>query len=214
MEAKIMQGDELYRFVRILKDGSLKFKIEKSDFGGRGWFVLNPTKGRLKLVRYDTRSSPLHNLTSCPAHTLFLLPAKKGDTWEEKGESNNFILRSRSKILLLLRNLEKIKVPAGKFKCLEVLVRFDVPEDYTGPHYSLKRYWVAEGVGLVRLEMTYADGKKDVAMLKKFETGGPGGLPFGPGNWWLYEWDCQFGPNRFNIHNTGQEARYKPPKPK
>lgn len=209
MEAK---GIEIYLGTKILKDGSFKVRIDESEFEGRGWFNLQISNGRIRFVKYDTRESPFHNFTSCPAHTLLKLPLKKDDSWQEEEESNLFILRCQSRIIAVSR---KITVPAGNFSCLEIETAFEIPQEYTGPPYFKKRYWFSEGVGIVKLEVDYQHkhkGEKDIAVLKEYQVSGQGYWPFGVGNSWVYQWDCQQGPNKFNIHNTGQEEKYKPPK--
>lgn len=201
---------EIYRGIRILKDGSFKIKIDKSEFGGRGWFNLKISDGRIKFVKYDSRNSPFHNMTSCPAHTILKLPLKRGNSWQEEEESNYFILKSLSRIVDVD---SKIVVPAGEFTCIEIKTDFKIPSKYTGPAYLKKRYWFAEGVGIVRLEVNYHKGQKDITVLKEHQVSGQGYWPFRVGNNWTYLWTCQWGPNKFNIHNTGQEDKYKPAKP-
>ncbi len=205
-----MEGVEIYQGIKIRKDGSFMAKITKSEFGGRGWFNVKITDGRMKLVKYNTRNSPFHNMTTCPAHTLLKLPLERGNFWHEKGESNYFILRSKTKIKALGK---RIAVPAGKFSCLEIETEFEIPKKYTGPPYSKKRYWFSEEVGVVRLEVDYRSGERDIAVLEKYQVSGQGYWPFRVGNSWTYLWTCQWGPNKDNTHNTRQEERHKPPKP-
>ena len=209
-EMRIIKGIEVYQGIKILKDGSFKIKIDESEFQGQGWFNLKASNWRIKFIKYDTRNSPFHNFTSCPAHTLLKLPLKKKNFWREEEESNYFILKCRSQIEA---TNERIVVPAGEFTCLKVKTNFRIPPKYTGPPYLKKQYWFSEGIGIIKLEVNYRTGEKDIAVLKEYQVRGEGYWPFRIENKWVYQWDCQFGPNKFNIHNTGQEDKYKPAKP-
>jgi hypothetical protein len=215
------KGIEVYQGIKILKGGNFKVRIEKSEFRtekgdlirGQGWFnLMERDDGRIEFDKYDTRNSPFHNMSTAPAHIL-LGPPWKDYSWSQEGESNYFFLKSQSRVVAVDRQLI---VPAGEFSCLEIETEFEIPRAYTGPPYLKKRCWFALGVGLIRLEVEYQhkhQGEKDVAVLAKCRVAGEGYWPFVVGNRWVYDWVCQFGPNKFNIHNTGQEAKYKPPKP-
>lgn len=215
MDNKVKDFKETYAFDRIVRvkgfeKECFKFKIIQSDIGGKGWFVLKITKEQIKLLKYNTRNSPFHNISACPAHTLL---RAHGVLCKEKEESNHFILKSNTRMM----KAELVSVPAGRFNCLVARTIFEIPSEYNGPPYCLRRLYIAERTGVVKVEMIYRHQgitKRDTAVLAEYRAVGGGFFPAKPGNFWTYQWHCEFGPNKFNIHNTGQEKKYKPPKPK
>jgi hypothetical protein len=212
MKNKIEDFRETYAVhERFPRKKEFRFRILRSDVGGKGWFVLKITEEETKLLRYDTRNSPFHNISACPAHTL--IKVTPGTLWKEKGESNHFILKSNTRII----KAELVSVPAGQFNCLVVRTIFEIPAGYNGPPYCLRRLYIAKKVGIVKVETVYRHEeitKRDLAILTRYHAAGEGFFPAKSGNFWTYQWYCEFGPNKFNIHNTGQEDKYKPPKPK
>lgn len=213
MEAKIGNFRETYAFYEKISEKEFKFRIIPSAAGRKGWFVLEITKEQIKLTKYNTHNSPFHNISACPAHTLLRTPLKPGTLWKEKEESNHFILKSNTRMM----KKESVSVPAGRFDCLVIRTIFEVIPEYNGPPYCLRRLYIAQGTGIVKAETIYRHQgrtKKDTAVLARYRAAGGGFFPAKAGNFWTYQWHCEFGPNRFNVHNTGQEEKYKPPKPK
>lgn len=213
MKAKIGSFRETYAFYEKISEKEYKFRIVPSAAGRKGWFVLEITKEQIRLIKYDTRNSPFHNISACPAHTLIKSPLTPGILCKEKEESNHFVLKSNTRVI----KTELVSVPAGQFNCLVVRTIFEIPVGYNGPPYCLRRLYIAKNIGIIKTETAYRHQgitKRDIAVLVRYRAAGGGFFPAKAGNFWTYQWHCEFGPNRFNIHNTGQENKYKPPKPK
>lgn len=214
------EGIEVYELREVNR--VLELKIKESDFNGSGWLKMKMDSNCLFLKSYDTRNSPLHNFTTCPAHTLLGFSAYLEKRWEEEGESNNFVLKSSTvqKPAQTTAEIKKwVTLPSGTLESsmlLSTKTIFSIPKKYTGPHYKERRIWWLEyafyDYSVPFLVITSYKGNPDnsdtgTLIKSKFNKKINKAVL-------VFEWKCYgHGPNKFNIHNTGYEDRFKPPRP-
>jgi len=122
---------------------------------------------------YATFNSPIHNLTASPSETIYL----EMFFWTRRGESNGFELISHSTRLAPEQGL--ILVETG----------YEIPEGYTGPQYKKRKiYFDVKTLQIVKVEMEYLCGKKDIGEFESMPDGG-----------FKIKWVCEYGPNERNI---------------
>jgi len=193
MERK--KGIEVYELIEGRQ--VIELIIKESEFGGKGWIEMKRKWGKIYLDSYDTKNSPIHNFTGFPGNTLLYYKSHL----EEKGESNYFQLYAYTCFL--------------KTKPKEVITVYEFPYNYTGPHYHCRRIkWEERGhlivpfyVEMTYVEMTYEDLKVDLKVDKAKLVK----IRYSQNILLTYEWQCEYGANKFNIHNTGYENKFKPP---
>ncbi|MCX6743162.1 MAG: hypothetical protein NT116_02905 [Candidatus Parcubacteria bacterium] len=133
----------------------------------------------IKIRHYATFNSPIHTLTGFPSSNIF----SQKKNWQESGSSNKCRLKAVSKLIYdsqqLLSTIETV---------------YEIPESYTGPKYRKRtiiwQHAYAVKV-LLRVEMEYQDGKKDIGEFSKVTRKGKSVLKI--------IWTCQYGPNKQNI---------------
>jgi hypothetical protein len=89
---------------------------------------------------------------------LLKLPAKAGDEWEVRSTRNEV----EFKLTATVRKVEKVKVPAGTFEAVPVVL-----EGTVGGRTITATQWYAPGVGLVKVNQ----GETTIEELKSFTPG-------------------------------------------
>lgn len=132
---------------------------------------------------YATFNSPIHNLTGYPGSKI----SSQDKEWEEIGWSNRCKLKAVS-----TRKTENI--PDSPHLRITVETVYEIPAGYTGPQY-FKRTIVWQkaqcGKDVLRVEMEYQDGKKDIGEFCYAQRNKQRVLKI--------VWTCQHGPNKQNI---------------
>jgi hypothetical protein len=143
---------------------------------------------------------------SC-SHVLFA-PGKtiltKEKSWSERAPSNqfeDFVIKSE-KLDSIPLDLIPSKLKSSLSECRAVESSFDYPPTYTGPRYKKRLLILAKGVGIVFCRTEYVNGDIDTYRLRNFKikNGKEFWLPVNNlGNYWVYDIECQFGPNMLNM---------------
>ena len=182
-------------------------KTGKTDFSSRLSLNINVFEDEISLGAYDTENSPIYLLTFFPTKVLLPLPVQKGRSWEEVGVSNTgFQLRSTSKISSIK---DPVIVPAGKFDCVKVISLFGIPEIYSGPALRKRTVWWAHGIGPVKINAEFRDGKCIGELLEYYVVEEDGFWPMSLLNEWTYIWYLDKPNTNRNVSEPSKEILTK-----
>jgi len=164
----------------------LRDAMDLTDNGDRklpssGAIRFNHQNNITKISPYATFNSPIHCLTGFPAETI----NKNGAHWEENGESNGMVLKSKTQVLPVVN------------KQFIVETDYDFPAEYDGPPYKKRSIWFDNfSQEPVKVEMEYQDGRKDIGIIIFQQITGDGKKEV----IMKIDWKCQYGPNQMNIN--------------
>ncbi|MBI4871716.1 MAG: S8/S53 family peptidase, partial [Candidatus Riflebacteria bacterium] len=120
-------------------------------------------------------------------------PIVAGTHWSAIGRSNDFTIRSDSRIETIAA---KVIVPAGEYEaCVKVVETMTVPAGYAAVagNYWVTKYerWLKAGVGWVQVRAHRSDGKVAQGQLLAFHSAGGGStfFPVATGTRWKFRWE-------------------------
>lgn len=84
--------------------------------------------------------------------------------------------------------------------CVQVESEFKYDGAYTGPRFEKRKIIFLKGVGIIKSETIYKNGKSDVYTLDDYNIEESDSfLPLKEGNEWIYSIKYWRGPNKINI---------------
>lgn len=126
------------------------------------------SNNEIVLVDYATFNSLIHNLTAAPGDTIY----RDKFFWSSRRQIQGFEL------------FAKTTRPDFEQGVILTETEYEIPAGYTGPRYKLRRiYFAAKTLQIVKVEMEYEDGSKDIGEFVYFEAGE-----------FQIKWTCDYGP--------------------